>query len=75
MLYKKTTKEYYLPSDALCLNTALLLRLFEYIKETPNLTDIDLHKLVETSRKWNEEYHVLTMDAYPSIISGTNPAA
>lgn len=74
MLYKKTTKEYYLPSDALCLNTSILTRLFEYIKETPNLTDVDLHRLVETSKKWNEKYHVLNMDAYQSIVSGVSPA-
>jgi hypothetical protein len=74
MLYKKTTKEYYLPGDALCLNTALALRLFEYVKETPTLTDVDLHKMVETAKAWNKEYHVLNMDAYQSIITGVSPA-
>lgn len=73
MLYKKT-KEYYTPGDALCINMSLLLRLFEHVKETPTLTDIEIHKLVDTAKKWNEEYHVLNMDAYQSIISGTSPA-
>lgn len=74
MLYKKTTKEYYLPGDALCLNISLLLRLFEYVKENTALTDVDIHKLVDTAKKWSEEYHVLNMDAYQSIISGASPA-
>lgn len=74
MLYKKTTKEYYLPGDALCLNISLMLRLLEYIKENPAFTDVEIHKLVDTAKAWNEKYHVLTMDAYPSIISGTSPA-
>lgn len=73
MLYKKT-KEYYTPGDALCLNISLMLRLFEYVKENPALTDVELHKLVDVAKKWNEKYHVLNMDAYQSIISGTGPA-
>ena len=73
MLYKKTTKEYYFPADALCFNASILIRLFEYIKETPTLTDVDIHKLVDTAKKWNEKYHVLNMDAYQSIISGVSP--
>jgi hypothetical protein len=73
MLYKKT-KEYYLPPGTLCFNAPLLIRLLEYIKETPELTDEEIHKLVETAQKWNEKYHTLNMDAYQSIISGTSPA-
>lgn len=74
MLYKKT-KEYYTPGDALCINISLMLRLFEYVKENPMLTDVELHKLVDTAKKWNEKYHVLNMDAYQSIITGVSPAS
>jgi hypothetical protein len=74
MITKKVIKEYYLPSDAVSMNTALVLRLLEYVKETPALTDVELHKIVETARKWNEEYSVLNMDAYQSIITGVSPA-
>ena len=73
MLYKKT-KEYYTPGDALCLNTSLMLRLFEYVKENPALSDIDIHKMVDVAKMWNEKYHVLNMDAYQSIITGVSPA-
>jgi hypothetical protein len=73
MLYKKT-KEYYTPGDALCINISLMLRLFEYVKENPQLTDVEVHKLVDTAKKWNEKYHVLNMDAYQSIITGVSPA-
>ena len=73
MLYKKT-KEYYLPPGTLCFNSSLFIRLLEYVKETPTLTDIDIHKLAEIAHEWNEKYHVLNMDAYQSIISGTRPA-
>ena len=73
MLYKKT-KEYYTPGDALCINISLMLRLFEYVKENPQLTDVEIHKLADVAKKWNEKYHVLNMDAYQSIISGTSPA-
>jgi hypothetical protein len=72
MLYKKT-KEYYLPPDALCMNSSLVLRLFEYIKENPALTDVEIHKMVDTAHKWNEKYHILNMDAYQSIITGVSP--
>lgn len=74
MLYKKTIKEYYLPPDSLCFNTSLILRLFEYIKENPGLTDIDIHKIVDTAHKWSAEYHILNMDAYQSIITGAVPS-
>ena len=73
MLYKKT-KEYYTPGDALCINISLMLRLFEYVKENPQLTDVEIHKLTDTAKKWNEKYHVLNMDAYQSIITGVSPA-
>jgi hypothetical protein len=47
----------------------LLLRLFEYIKEQPGLTDIDLHNMVESlislSRKVDD---MITMDEYDEII-------
>jgi len=74
MITKKIIKEYYLPSDAVAMNTALFMRLLEYIKENPALTDVELHKIVEVAKKWNEEYHVLNMDAYQSIITGVSPA-
>jgi hypothetical protein len=73
MLTKKVIKEYYLPSDAVCMNTALVMRLLEFIKENPTIADVDIHKIVETARKWNEEYSVLNMDAYQSIITGASP--
>lgn len=70
MLYKKIIKEYYHPPGTLCMNTSLATRLFEYIKETPTLTDVDIHRLVESAIAWNEKYDVLNMDAYQSLISG-----
>ena len=75
MMYKKVIeKKYYLPSDALVLNTSLLARLLEYVKETPALTDEAIHKLVEVASAWNDKYEVLNMDCYSSLISGTPPA-
>jgi len=75
MMYKKVIeKKYYLPSDALVLNTSLLARILEYVKETPALTDEALHKLVEVASAWNDKYEVLNMDCYSSLISGTPPA-
>lgn len=75
MMYKKVIeKKYYLPSDALVLNTSLLTRILEYVKETPALTDEALHKLVEVASAWNDKYEVLNMDCYSSLISGTPPA-
>lgn len=74
MITKKVIKEYYLPSDAVAMNTALFMRLLEYVKENPALTDVQLHKIVEIAKKWNEEYHVLNMDAYESIVTGVSPA-
>ena len=74
MMYKKVTeKKYYLPSDALVLNTSLLARVLEYVKETPALTDEAIHKLVEVASAWNDKYEVLNMDCYSSLISGTPP--
>lgn len=73
-MYKKIIHEYYTPSDALVLNSSLLTRLLEYVKETPSLTDVDLHKLVETAWAWNEKYDILNMDCYQSLISGTKPS-
>jgi hypothetical protein len=74
-MYKKVIeKKYYLPSDALVLNTSLLARILEYVKETPALTDEALHKLVEVASAWNDKYEVLNMDCYSSLISGTPPA-
>lgn len=74
MLHKKVTKEYYFPADSICMNNSLMLRLLEYIKENPGITDEQLHKVVDTANKWNEKYHVLNMDAYQSIITGVSPA-
>lgn len=75
MMYKKVIeKKYYLPSDALVLNTSLLARILEYVKETPALTDEAIHKLVEVASAWNDKYEVLNMDCYSSLISGTMPA-
>lgn len=74
MMYKKVIKEYYHPPGTLCVNQSLFIRLMEYIKETPSLTDIDIHKLADTAGAWNEKYDVLNMDAYQSIITGTRPA-
>ena len=74
MMYKKVIeKKYYLPSDALVLNTSLLSRVLEYVKETPALTDEALHKLVEVASAWNDKYEVLNMDCYSSLITGTLP--
>ena len=74
MMYKKVIeKKYYLPSDALVLNTSLLARVLEYVKETPALTDEALHKLVEVASAWNDKYEVLNMDCYSSLITGTLP--
>ena len=67
MMYKKVIeKKYYLPSDALVLNTSLLARILEYVKETPALTDEAIHKLVEVASAWNDKYEVLNMDCYSS---------
>jgi endonuclease IV len=55
------------------MNSSLVLRLFEYIKENPALTDVEIHKMVDTAHKWNEKYHILNMDAYQSIITGVSP--
>ena len=74
MMYKKVIKEYYTPSDALVLNSSLLTRLLEYVKETPALTDVEIHKLVEVATAWNDKYDVLNMDCYQSLISGTKPS-
>lgn len=74
MMYKKVIKEYYTPSDALVLNSSLFTRLLEYIKETPALTDVEIHKLVELATAWNEKYDILNMDCYQSLISGTKPS-
>ncbi len=74
MMYKKVIeKKYYLPSDALVLNTSLLARVLEYVRETPALTDEAIHKLVEVASAWNDKYEVLNMDCYSSLISGTMP--
>ena len=73
MMYKKVIKEYYTPSNALVMHSALLTRLLEYIKETPAITDVEIHKLVEMAAAWNEKYDILNMDCYQSLISGTKP--
>lgn len=73
MKYKKVTKEYYTPANALVLQSSLFLRLLEFVKETPTLTDIDLHKLVDNASAWNEKYDILNMDCYQSLVSGTPP--
>lgn len=75
MMYKKVIeKKYYLPADALVLNSSLFTRILEYVKETPSLTDEAIHKLVETAMAWNDKYDTLNMDCYSSLISGTPPA-
>lgn len=73
MMYKKVIKEYYTPTNALVLHSSLFLRLLEYIKETPALTDEEIHKLVDVATAWNEKYDILNMDCYQSLISGTLP--
>lgn len=73
MLYKKTIKKYYTPPGTICLNQSLLLRLLEYIKENPTITDAEIHKVVEVAANWSQKYETLNMDAYQSIISGVNP--
>lgn len=74
MMYKKVIKEYYTPSNALVIHSTLLLRLLEYVKETPALTDAEIHKLVDMAAAWNEKYDVLNMDCYQSLISNTMPS-
>ena len=73
-MYKKITKEYYTPSDALVINHSLFVRLLEYIKETPAITDVEIHKLAELAAAWNDKYDILNMDCYQSLISGTKPS-
>lgn len=75
MMYKKVIKEYYHPPGTLCLNQSLFLRLMEYVKEHPAMTDVEIHRIAELAGAWNEKYDVLTMDAYQSIISGVSPPA
>lgn len=72
-MYKKVIKEYYTPPNAVVIQDALLIRLMEYIKETPAITDVDIHKLVEVAVAWNQKYDVLNMDCYQSLISKTMP--
>lgn len=72
-MYKKVIKEYYTPPNALVMQDALLIRLLEYVKETPTMTDVDIHKLVEVAQAWNQKYDVLNMDSYSSLISKTTP--
>jgi lipase chaperone LimK len=72
-MYKKIIKEYYTPSDALVLHSSLFIRLMEYIKETPAITDEQIHKLAEVAAAWNEKYDILNMDAYQSLISTKLP--
>jgi hypothetical protein len=72
-MYKKVTKEYYTPPNALIMQSTLLVRLLEYIKETPSITDVEIHKLVEVASAWNQKYDTLNMDCYSSLISGTLP--
>ena len=74
MMYKKITKEYYTPSNALVLNDALFIRLLEYVKDTPAITDVEIHKIAEVAAAWNAKYDVLNMDCYQSLISGTKPS-
>jgi len=74
-MYKKTIeKHYYHPPDTLVLTASLFTRVLEYVKETPSLTDADLHKLVEVASAWNDKYDTLNMDCYSSLISMTPPA-
>jgi hypothetical protein len=72
-MYKKVIKEYYTPPNAVVIQDALLIRLLEYIKETPSITDVEIHKLVEVAVAWNQKYDVLNMDCYQSLISKTLP--
>lgn len=72
-IYKKVIKEYYLPSGTVSLNSSLLTRLLEYAKETSNVTDEHIHKIVELALEWNEEYEVLNMDCYQALITGLRP--
>jgi hypothetical protein len=72
-MYKKVIKEYYTPPNAVVIQDALLIRLLEYIKETPSKTDVEIHKLVEVAVAWNQKYDVLNMDCYQSLISKTLP--
>lgn len=75
MMYKRTIeKRYYHAPDAITLNSTLLTRILEYVKETPALTDEAIHKLVEVALAWNDKYDTLNMDCYSSLISGTLPA-
>ena len=73
MMYKKIIKEYYTPSDALVLHSSLFIKLMEHIKETPAITDAEIHKLAEVAAAWNEKYDILNMDAYQSLISTKLP--
>lgn len=74
-MYKKVTvKKYYHPPDSLVLNSSLMIRLLEYIKENPAITDEAIHKLVEVALLWNNKYDSLNMDCYSSLISSTPPA-
>ena len=72
-MYKKVIKEYYTPPNAVVIQDALLIRLLEYIKETPSITDVEIHKLVEVAVAWNQKYDILNMDCYQSLISKTLP--
>lgn len=72
-MYKKVIKEYYTPPNAVVIQDALLIRLMEYIKETPSITDEEIHKLAEVAVAWNQKYDVLNMDCYQSLISKTMP--
>lgn len=47
---------------------SLLLRIFEYIKETPELVDADLHELVEIMTYLSSDGSVIGMNEYDLVV-------
>lgn len=47
---------------------SLMMRLFEYVKETEGLEDEDLHELVEIMTYLSDEQHSLDMSEYDLIV-------
>lgn len=55
------------PEDCICMNVPLTMRVLEYTKES-NLTDEDLHNIVEKATSMCADGKCLSMDDYDSLI-------
>jgi hypothetical protein len=70
-MYKRKIVEYYAKQpNSVTLDIPLFIRLMEYCKESAaTLTDEAIHRIAEKVQKANEEWDVVTMESYQTVMS------